>query len=126
MTEQKVNKNKTPEHILNSIKAHYKRNREEILEYKAMFYLKKNYKTMYFKKLRLVSMNLYDSQRIIKRAIREGKFIVDLEGEVIENLDDFINKYNFNTMYKFFEADYEILDDDVLKIKIHKHFLLQQ
>ena len=124
MTEQKVNK--TPEHILNSIKAHYKRNREEILEYKAMFYLKKNYKTMYFKKLRLISMNLYDSQRIIKRAIREGKFIVDLDGEVVEDLDDFINKYTFNTKYKFFEADYEILDDDVLKINIHKHFLLQQ
>jgi len=124
MTEQKVNK--TPEHILNSIKAHYKRNREEILEYKAMFYLKKNYKTMYFKKLRLISMNLYDSQRIIKRAIREGKFIVDLDGEVVEDLDDFINKYTFNTKYKFFEADYEILDDDVLKINIHKHFLLEQ
>jgi hypothetical protein len=124
MTEQKVNK--TPDNVLNSVKAHYKRNREEILEYKAMFYLKKNYKTMYFKKLRLISMNLYDSQRIIKRAIREGKFIVDLEGEVVEDLDDFINKYTFNTKYKFFEADYEILDDDVLKINIHKHFLLQQ
>jgi hypothetical protein len=118
--------NKTPDKILNSVKEHYKRNRDEILEYKAMFYLKKNYKTMYFKKLRLISMTLFDSQRIIKRAIREGKFIVDLDGEVVENLDDFINKYSFNTMYKFFEADYEILDDDVLKIKIHKHFLLEQ
>lgn len=118
--------NKTPDNVLNSVKEHYKRNREEILEYKAMCYLKKNYKTMYFKKLRLISMTLFDSQRIIKRAIREGKFIVDLDGEVVENLDDFINKYTFNTMYKFFEADYEILDDDVLKIKIHKHFLLEQ
>ena len=37
--------NKTPDNVLNSVKQHYKRNREEILEYKAMFYLKKNYKT---------------------------------------------------------------------------------
>jgi hypothetical protein len=118
--------NKTPEHILNSVKEHYAKNRDEILEYKAMFYLKKNYKTMYFKKLRLISMNLFDSQRIIKRAIRGGKFIVDLDGEVVEDLDDFINSYTFNTAYKFIEADYEILDDDVLKIKIHKHFLLEQ
>jgi hypothetical protein len=81
---------------------------------------------MYFKKLRLISMNLFDSQRIIKRAIRGGKFIVDLDGEVVEDLDDFINSYTFNTAYKFIEADYEILDDDMLKIKIHKHFLLEQ
>ena len=118
--------NKTPEHILNSVKEHYAKNRDEILEYKAMFYLKKNYKTMYFKKLRLISMNLFDSQRIIKRAIRGSKFIVDLDGVIVEDLDDFINSYTFNTAYKFIEADYEILDDDVLKIKIHKHFLLEQ
>jgi hypothetical protein len=71
-------------------------------------------------------MNLFDSQRIIKQAIKNNKLIINLDGEIVSDIDDFINRYNFNLNYKYIEADYKILDDDVLEIKIHRHFLLEQ
>jgi hypothetical protein len=118
--------NKTPDNVLYSVRNYYDKNRDTILEKKAIYYLKKNYKTMYFKKLRLICMNLFDSQRIIKQAIKNNKLIINLDGEIVSDIDDFINRYNFNLNYKYIEADYKILDDDVLEIKIHRHFLLEQ
>lgn len=118
--------NKTPDNVLYSVRNYYDKNRDSILEKKAIYYLKKNYKTMYFKKLRLICMNLFDSQRIIKQAIKNNNLIINLDGEIVKDIDDFINKYNFNLNYKYIEADYKILDDDVLEIKIHRHFLLEQ
>lgn len=118
--------NKTPDNVLYSVRNYYDKNRDTILEKKAIYYLKKNYKTMYFKKLRLICMNLFDSQRIIKQAIKNNKLIINLDGEIVKDIDDFINSYNFNLNYKYIEADYKILDDDVLEIKIHRHFLLEQ
>jgi hypothetical protein len=118
--------NKTPDNVLHSVRNYYDKNRDSILEKKAIYYLKKNYKTMYFKKLRLICMNLFDSQRIIKQAIKNNNLIINLDGEIVTDIDDFINKYNFNLNYKYIEADYKILDDDVLEIKIHRHFLLEQ
>jgi hypothetical protein len=118
--------NRTPDNVLCSVRNYYDKNRDSILEKKAIYYLKKNYKTMYFKKLRLICMNLFDSQRIIKQAIKNNKLIINLDGEIVSDIDDFINRYNFNLNYKYIEADYKILDDDVLEIKIHKHFLLEQ
>lgn len=118
--------NKTPDNVLYSVRNYYDKNRDSILEKKAIYYLKKNYKTMYFKKLRLICMNLFDSQRIIKQAIKNNNLIINLDGEIVSDIDDFINTYNFNLNYKYIEADYKILDDDVLEIKIHRHFLLEQ
>jgi hypothetical protein len=118
--------NKTPDNVLYSVRNYYDKNRDTILEKKAIYYLKKNYKTMYFKKLRLICMNLFDSQRIIKQAIKNNNLIINLDGEIVRDIDDFINRYNFNLNYKYIEADYKILDDDVLEIKIHRHFLLEQ
>jgi hypothetical protein len=118
--------NKTPDNVLYSVRNYYDKNRDTILEKKAIYYLKKNYKTMYFKKLRLLCMNLFDSQRIIKQAIKNNNLIINLDGEIVRDIDDFINTYNFNLNYKYIEADYKILDDDVLEIKIHRHFLLEQ
>lgn len=118
--------NKTPDNVLYSVRNYYDKNRDTILEKKAIYYLKKNYKTMYFKKLRLLCMNLFDSQRIIKQAIKNNNLIINLDGEIVSDIDDFINRYNFNLNYKYIEADYKILDDDVLEIKIHRHFLLEQ
>lgn len=117
--------NKTPDNILRSIKRHYMNNREKILDYKALHYLKKNYKAIYFKKLRLLGMNLFDSQRIIKHAIKNNTLVLDLDNVIVEDLDDFINSYNFNTSYRFIEADFEILEGERLKIKLHKHYLLE-
>lgn len=116
--------NKTPDNILRSIKRHYMNNREKILDYKALHYLKKNYKAIYFKKLRLLGMNLFDSQRIIKHAIKNNTLVLDLDNVIVEDLDEFINSYNFNTSYRFIEADFEILEGERLKIKLHKHYLL--
>jgi len=117
--------NKTPDNILRSIKRHYMNNRAKILDYKALHYLKKNYKAIYFKKLRLLGMNLFDSQRIIKNAIKNNSLVLDLDNVIVEDLDDFINSYNFNNLYKFIEADYDIMEGDMLKIKLHKHYLLE-
>ena len=117
--------NKTPDNILRSIKRHYMNNREKILDYKALHYLKKNYKAIYFKKLRLLGMNLFDSQRIIKHAIKNNTLVLDLDNVIVEDLDEFINSYNFNTSYRFIEADFEILEGERLKIKLHKHYLLE-
>ena len=117
--------NKTPDNILRSIKRHYMNNREKILDYKALHYLKKNYKAIYFKKLRLLGMNLFDSQRIIKHAIKNNSLVLDLDNVIVEDLDEFINSYNFNTSYRFIEADFEILEGERLKIKLHKHYLLE-
>ena len=118
-------KPKTKENVLKSINSHYQRNRHSILEYKAIYYLKKNYKRIYFKKLRLLGMNLFDSQRIIKKAMYANKMVLDLDGETIDNIDDFINKYTFNTLYKYIESDFELLDDDILILKIHKHYFIE-
>lgn len=118
--------NKTPDNVLYSVRNYYDKNRDSILEKKAIYYLKKNYKTMYFKKLRLICMNLFDSQRIIKQAIKNNNLIINLDGEIVRDIDDFINTYNFNLNYKYIEADYRVLDDDVLEIMIHRHFLLKQ
>lgn len=117
--------NKTPDNILRSIKRHYLNNREKILDYKALHYLKKNYKAIYFKKLRLLGMNLFDSQRIIKHAIKNNSLILDLDNVIVDDLDNFINSYNFNTSYRFIEADFEIMEGERLKIKLHKHYLLE-
>ena len=41
-------KNKTPNNVLESVKRHYGRNRDDILERKAQQYLQKNYKKIFY------------------------------------------------------------------------------
>jgi len=116
-------KNKTPNNVLESVKRHYGRNRDDILERKAQQYLQKNYKKIFFKPLRLLGLSKRDSQAIIKKALTDNTLLIDVDDKIIEDVDEFISNYDFNFQYQFIETDYKILDGERLQIKMPLHFL---
>jgi hypothetical protein len=119
-------KNRTPNNVLESVKRHYGRNRDEILERKAQQYLQKNYKKIFFKPLQLLGLCKRDSQNIIKKAILDNLLVIDVGDNVIEDIDEFIGEYDFNNQYRHIEIDYKILDGERLQIKIPLHFLINK
>ena len=119
-------KNRTSNNVLESVKRHYGRNRDEILERKAQQYLQKNYKKIFFKPLQLLELSKRDSQNIIKKAIIDNLLVIDVGDNVIEDVDEFISRYDFNNQYRHIETDYKILDGERLQIKIPLHFLINK
>lgn len=119
-------KNRTPNNVLESVKRHYGRNRDDILERKAQQYLQKNYKKIFFKPLQLLGLCKRDSQNIIKKAIIDNLLVIDVGDNVIEDVDEFISRYDFNNQYRHIETDYKILDGERLQIKIPLHFLINK